>query len=100
MKFTPLRLLIQEKLSTGGLPLDAMPRVWGGPGQGETCAACDETVTRFQLLMEGPNKNDGAAGIQMHVACFYLWDEVRRVRHELSAAPTPLQGLYPASAGI
>ena len=31
-----LRLLIQEKLADGRLPRAPIPRVWGGPGHGET----------------------------------------------------------------
>jgi hypothetical protein len=47
-----LRLLIQEKLVTGHLPHDRIPRMWGGPGSGETCDACGESVTKDQMVME------------------------------------------------
>ena len=40
MKFEALRLLICSKLDKGRLPLNSIPRVWGGPGNGETCDAC------------------------------------------------------------
>ena len=40
-----LRLLIQEKLADGRLPRAPIPRVWGGPGHGESCDGCGETVT-------------------------------------------------------
>ena len=47
-----LRLLIQEKLADGRLPRAPIPRVWGGPGHGETCDGCGEIVTNAQTVME------------------------------------------------
>jgi hypothetical protein len=43
-----LRLMIQEKLADGRLPHDHIPRVWGGPGNGETCDGCGEIVAKAQ----------------------------------------------------
>ena len=79
-----LRLLIRAKLADGRLAHDSIPRIWGGPGAGETCDGCDEVVTKPQMLMEGIGESGG--GIQMHVACFYIWDSERSVLgHEPSA---------------
>ena len=76
--------LIRSKLSDGRLPHDSIPRIWGGPGAGETCDACGEVVTKPQMLMEGIGQNGG--GIQMHVQCFWIWDREREVvGHEPSA---------------
>ena len=72
-----LRVLIKEKLADGRLPHDHIPRMWGGPGNGETCYGCDELVTRAQMLMEGIDTL--GHGVQFHVACFYLWDTERQV---------------------
>ena len=47
-----LRLLIQEKLADGRLPRAPIPRMWGGPGHGETCDGCGEIVTSAQTVME------------------------------------------------
>jgi hypothetical protein len=58
----PLRRLIQSKLADSRLPYNSIPRVWGGAGDGETCDACDETITREQPLMEGIGT--GKRGIQ------------------------------------
>jgi hypothetical protein len=71
-----LRRLIQSKLADGRLPYDSIPRVWGGAGKGETCDACDETITKKQLLMEGIGVAKTA--LQFHVRCFSVWDELRR----------------------
>ena len=79
-----LSLLIQQKLADGRLPHNHIPRVWGGPGNGETCDGCGETVTKAQMVMEGLSAKD--CGVQFHVACFYVWDAERRVLgHEPSA---------------
>ena len=71
-----LRLMIQDKLANGRLPHSYIPRVWGGPGNGETCDGCDETVTKAQMVMEGLSKD---FAVQFHLACFYVWDATRRV---------------------
>ena len=44
-----LRGLIQSKLADGRLPLNSIPRVWGRDGNGQTCAGCDETITKKQM---------------------------------------------------
>jgi hypothetical protein len=73
-----LRLLIREKLVNGSLPHNHIPRIWGGPGNGETCDGCGEIVTRSQMLMEGALDAMGR-GIRFHVACFQAWDAERQV---------------------
>jgi hypothetical protein len=72
----PLRRLIQSKLADGRLPYNSIPRVWGGAGNGETCNACDEVITKKQLLMEGIGADK--RGFQFHVRCFSVWDELRQ----------------------
>ena len=78
MEQNALRLLIQGKLADGRLPQNSIPRVWGGAGNGETCDACEELISKGQFVMEGVSVT-GGRGIQFHVACFHLWDEERRV---------------------
>ena len=80
-----LRLLIREKLADGRLPHDSIPRVWGGPGAGEMCDACDEIVSKAQMIMEGISIASEGKGIQFHVRCLHLWDAERQVPgHESS----------------
>jgi hypothetical protein len=71
-----LRLLIQEKLMDGRLPQERLPRMWGGPGGGETCDACGERVTRAQMGMEILDAT--GAGLQLHIACFLVWEVERQ----------------------
>lgn len=78
MEQNALRLLIQGKLADGRLPQNSIPRVWGGAGNGETCDACEELISKAQFVMEGVSVT-GGQGIQFHVACFHLWDEERCV---------------------
>jgi hypothetical protein len=49
-----LTLQIQAKLADGRLPHNHIPRMWGGSGNGETCDGCGETVSKSQMVMEGP----------------------------------------------
>ena len=81
-----LRRLIRGKLAIGTLPHDSIPRVWGGPGQGETCQGCAETITKPQMLMEGISET--GRGIQMHVRCFHVWDHERRAIGHEPSGPT------------
>lgn len=70
-----LRLLIREKLVDGRLPSEPMPRVWGGPGNGETCDACDQRVVKPELVIEGQTKQGRA--VFFHPRCFNAWQEER-----------------------
>ena len=47
-----LRVLIQEKLANGRLSHTHIPRIWGGPRNGETCDGCEETVTKVQRTLQ------------------------------------------------
>ena len=73
--------LVEAKLASGKLPHNSIPRVWGGPGNGESCDACETIITSSELIMEGI-ASEGGGGIQFHVPCFYLWDTLRRMRPE------------------
>ena len=73
-----IRLLIRRKLAAGDLPHDSIPRVWGGPPDGEHCDACEEVIRADQLVMEGISSTNNQ-GLQLHVECLYLWDDERDV---------------------
>lgn len=84
-----LRLLIQEKLTDGRLPQERLPRMWGGPGAGETCEACGERVTRAQMGMEVLDAT--GSGLPLHIACFLVWEAERQcvTRAAEIELPTP-----------
>jgi hypothetical protein len=100
-----LRTLVRQKLADGRLPNNHIPRVWGGPGAGETCDACEEVVTKAQLIMEGITLSVGRESVQFHVMCFNVWDAERQVAGhdpsgpaEFFSAGASLRGLYPTPA--
>jgi len=70
-----LRQLVREKLADGRLPHDSIPRVWGGPGNGESCHACDEVIPQAAFIIDGISASGW--GIQLHVQCFSIWDAGR-----------------------
>ena len=72
-----LRATIRRKLADGSLPMNHIPRVWGGPGSGETCDVCETIVTKDQFVMEVISAADGR-GVQLHVRCFSVWESERR----------------------
>ena len=78
MEIETLRLLIRQKLQDGRLPVDHIPRVWGGPGAMETCDACELIVTQDEFVMEGISLTGGRRPLQLHVLCFGIWDAERR----------------------
>ena len=75
-----LRALIRTRLADGRLGHDSI-RVSGGPGDGETCVACDELITKANLVMQGVDT--GGRVVQFHVQCFHVWDSER----EANSAP-------------
>jgi hypothetical protein len=85
MESHTLRFLIREKLGDDRLPHNGIPHVWGGPGNGESCDACEETIPKSQMIIEGAGA-DGR-GVQFHVMCFYVWDAERKVTGRESSEP-------------
>jgi hypothetical protein len=80
-----LRLMIHDKLADGRLPHNFIPRIGGGLGNGETCDACAEPVTKAQVLMEGLSGKD--RGVQFHATCFHVWDATRQVLGYKASGP-------------
>jgi hypothetical protein len=74
-----LRVLIRQKLTDRSLPHNGIPKVWGGPGNGEICDACALVIERNQFVMEGASTDFSKQGVQFHVECFYVWDSERIV---------------------
>jgi hypothetical protein len=71
MEDRALRLAIRAKIENGRLPHDTIPRVWAGPGKGETCDGCNATIPKDENVMEAVGgKGDE---VRFHVKCFYIW---------------------------
>jgi hypothetical protein len=66
--------LIRAKLADGRLSRANLPRVWGEPGKGETCIACDEVIAKSNFVIEGV---EGLPAAQFQVRRFYVWDTER-----------------------
>src|SRR5438445_11816193 len=66
-----LCLLIRHKIQDGHLPHDSITRVWSGPSDGETCAACGTTLSKDQVLVGGePPWRPATRPFRFHVRCF------------------------------
>jgi hypothetical protein len=48
-----LRISIQRKIRDGRLPYEGITKIWSSPSAGETCDACETSVSVDQLVMEG-----------------------------------------------
>jgi hypothetical protein len=89
METRSLRVLIQDKLQSGRLPYHSASKVFGGPADGEICAACGARVAKGQLVVQGVTKQGGADDpLSLHVICFALWNEERRRRNAPHTRPT------------
>ena len=69
-----LRGIIKLKLEARLLPIEDARRRWAGPGNGEVCSACDEAITKKQVLQEWDC--DGVK-VYMHIDCYELWNSMR-----------------------
>ena len=78
MEQESLRLFIRRKIQNGRLPHAGIRRIWSSPSDGQTCDACDATLAKEQLLMEGITLGLGRRRFQFHVRCFQIWDHERR----------------------
>ena len=72
-----LRLLIRSKLADGRLPVNGIPKVWGGPGHDEMCAACESSVTKDEFIIEGISLESAEGMLKLHAKCFWLWENER-----------------------
>ena len=79
-----LQLIIRQKLRDGTLPYNSIPRVWGGPGNGEMCDACNGIISNDEWVIEGIALTGGRKPLQLHTECFHLWEQER---HAVVASP-------------
>jgi hypothetical protein len=82
----PLRNVIRTKLADGRLPTNGITRAWGILGNGETCDACNGIITKGQFVMNGLGVKGSRQPLQLHVACFRLWDEEQSALQNRQAA--------------
>ena len=100
-KELPIFDIVKAKLADGRLPHDdSTPRLWGGMGKGQTCAACEQIITSSEFLMESVISR-GVSDLKFHVRCFYVWDALRRVpRKPPARAAQREQRTSDADAGV
>lgn len=92
MDFETIRLIIRRKLENGRLPLEKAARVLGRSASGEACDGCDMTIGIGQLAMDALARTPGSKAIQLHLRCFEIWTQERRL-------VSPLSGAWPAPRG-
>ena len=73
-----LRQHARGAIENGKLPAQRPDRVMGGPGCGEPCALCGETLGRTQMELEPEFMEDGEAPkpykYHLHPLCFAAWE--------------------------
>ena len=66
-----LRDRILGKLDDGGLPRKGPNKMFAGYGQGHRCAACDRTITPYEIEYE--MDFDRRVTHRMHRDCAVMW---------------------------
>jgi hypothetical protein len=65
--------MIQEKLEAGDLPEAGALILYGAPGIGERCDACDKVLSPTQLVMSVPWPSRKTFA-HLHADCFIVWN--------------------------
>ena len=86
MEIDAIRVLIRLKLRDGRLPLNGFLQVRVAAGKGEPCDACEITISKLQLGIQGISlAAGGGRPLQLHGGCFQIWNAERRVLPSRSA---------------
>ena len=70
-------LVIQQRVELDQLPAMSAPRIYGAPGIGGYCDACDQELLATQLVMSVPWPRRKTFA-HLHADCFMLWNAVIR----------------------
>ena len=78
MDDSTLRDKAREAIRNGKLPTRRPDRIMGGPGCGEACALCGQTLRRNQMELEAEFRQDGAIPelhkYHLDPRCFAAWE--------------------------
>jgi hypothetical protein len=81
MDDSALREKAREAIRNGKLPARSPNRIMGGPGCGEACAICGETLRRNQMELEAEFRAEGEVPelhkYHLHPRCFAAWEYER-----------------------
>jgi hypothetical protein len=96
-----LRTKVRSAIRTGTLPDSRPERMWGGPGDGTPCGACDKPLNCDEIGFELQFTRAGTSSpacVQFHVQCYAAWDHELRDR---AARPpsAPVNALPPTLTG-
>ena len=72
-----LREKAREAIRAEKLPSRRPDRMWGGPGIGELCVICGETIKRDQLELEIQFARAAGSNVDtfhVHIRCFAAWE--------------------------
>ena len=79
---TRLREKAREAIQNGKLPARSPDAIMGGPGCGEACALCGETLPRKYMELEPEFREEGEVPklhkYHLHPPCFAAWELERR----------------------
>ena len=77
---------IRAKIVDGFLPKEFLPRVFGGPGTGKLCDACETTISEGEIEFEADLPKGGI--VRFHLQCFTLWQKEREADEKAADGST------------
>jgi len=88
-----LRVLVRRKLDDGRLPLDLTRTISVGNGSGNTCLACDQTITVEQVEYQAFGPRYGPA-LRLHWGCHVVWqlECIERMRRQWGSSRKEARG--------
>jgi hypothetical protein len=78
MSDVELRALIRQRIQSGLLPRGPGDKTFGGPGNGETCDCCDQSIPRHRVRYEVEYARPDASFERLlvaHLECHQIWIE-------------------------
>jgi hypothetical protein len=75
-----LKALAIERIRRNVLPAQVPKSIWAGPGSGEPCSLCEQTIAKTDMEYElDTSASNSHMTVRLHLRCHALWQlEVAR----------------------
>jgi hypothetical protein len=68
-----LKALAADRIRQNLLPARPSKTVWAGPGSGERCSLCDQTIAEVETEYELDDPARANGVVRLHLRCHALW---------------------------
>ena len=82
-----LTQIARKRIKNDELPCVTPNKVWGGRGEGRTCALCGEPIEEFEIEYEVEERLQGKLQIfRFHMLCQSIW-QLECIRQDIATPP-------------